>query len=198
VWGCWGVELVEELASFGSLEFGPATDWRASPNHTVLGLDLGGSATGDQGPDVFLEGSERDKVAVSLCVVVSMIVMAGGREGTNTKSLDRKSWTSGTVLGPPIFNRTIAVPFPPPAPPAGDWAGGETVARLLAATTEGGRRWLKNELGKAVIAVARVSCWMDIRPTIESRQRCVQTSSSKRTPKIRREGSRIGGVWEGL
>jgi len=85
------VEFVEELAGFGSLEFGPATDWRATADYTVLCLDLGGSAAGNQGPEVFLEGSEGDKVAVGLYVVVSMIVMAEGGEGKNTKSLDRKS-----------------------------------------------------------------------------------------------------------
>lgn len=68
MWGCRGVEFVEELAGFGSLEFGPATDWRTSADYTVLGLDLGGSAAGDQGPEVFLEGAEGDKVAVGLCV----------------------------------------------------------------------------------------------------------------------------------
>lgn len=78
----------------------------------------------------------------------------------HTKSLDRKSWTSGTVLGPPILSNTIAVPLGPEL----EGSDGVTVARVRAGKLDG-NLCEKKELGRTAfresfrgIRVAILSC----------------------------------------
>lgn len=64
--GFWG-GLVEDLAHLGGLVFRPFADGGAAAYGGVLGLDFGGAAAREEGPNVGLEAAEGDKVAVCLC-----------------------------------------------------------------------------------------------------------------------------------
>lgn len=84
-------------------------------------------------------------------------MLLGELGGGGTKSLDRKSWTSGTVLGPPMLRRTIAVPL------GVELGEGVVVARVRVAAKLEGIRWEKKVLGKAAVWE---SCFKGIREDI--------------------------------
>ena len=113
--------LVEDLAHFRRLIFGPLTDWGTAADGCVLLLNFGRAATRNEGAKVALETAEGYQICICLCEGGSLaqgISDAVGRKGLVwrilrlTNSLLRKSPTSSVVEGPPMFINTIAVgPF---------------------------------------------------------------------------------------
>lgn len=128
--------------------FRPLPNGGATAYFRVLLLDFGCSSVSDVGSDVILKPSERYEICVRLNVSVEELLSG---VFVHTNSLLKKSPTSSVVDGPPMFMKTIAVPF---LELTGIWAAdGATLALpLLHGEAYDGRR--TDEAGD--VAVARV------------------------------------------
>jgi hypothetical protein len=106
--------------------FRPLPDRRAAADFSILFLNLWGSSPREQRSNVVLEASEGDQIGIRL-YELACVVLSGCRV-VRTNNLLKKLCTSSVFDGPPMFMKTIAVPWPS-APVF--CATGATVALLL-------------------------------------------------------------------